>query len=123
MFHNSYLSCRQFLQVSDAFLECSVLLSRSDGLLDIGDDPVNHVLLFHSSQHVGSFKLVVKTLLNLLMGLNQSCSVCSLKMEANSFLLGLDNVSPGSGAGLLLQFCVNGILAGVNLILSDGFQF
>ena len=57
------------------------------------------------------------------MGLNQSCSVCSLKLEANSFLLGLDNVSPGSGAGLLLQFCVNGVLAGVNLILSDSFQF
>ena len=40
-------------------------LGRGDGLLDVGDDPVHHVLLLHPPQDIGSLKLVVQTLLDL----------------------------------------------------------
>ena len=40
-------------------------LGRGDGLLDVGDDPVDHVLLLHPPHDIGSLQLVVQTLLNL----------------------------------------------------------
>ena len=81
--HKLYLSHRQLLEVSNAFLKSSVLLqirylssetniservpnlSWSDGLLDVRDDPVHHVLLLHPPHNIGSLQLVVQTLLNL----------------------------------------------------------
>ena len=82
--HKLYLSHRQLLQVGNAFLQSSGLLqmkvdhqkprgcrvpylSWSDGLLDVRDDPVHHVLLLHPSHNIGCLQLVVQTFLNLEM--------------------------------------------------------
>ena len=56
--------CKSF-EVGNALLEGGILLCRGDGLLDVVDDPVDHVLLLHPPHNVGHLQLVVKTLLNL----------------------------------------------------------
>merc|ERR1712105_15827 len=88
------------LEVSNAFPESSVLLSWSDGLLDIGDDPVHHVLLFHPPHDVGSLQLVVQTLLDLLVSLHQPGPVYRLQLKADGLLLSRDNVLPGGSVSL-----------------------
>ena len=48
----SLLRSREGLQVRNAFLECSGLLVRGDGGFHVANDPVHHVLLLHTSQHI-----------------------------------------------------------------------
>ena len=59
-----FLLC-QCLQVSYALLEGILLLLGSDALLDVLNDPVDHVLLLVGSQNVGRLQLVVQSLLHL----------------------------------------------------------
>ena len=53
------------LKVSHALLERVLLLLGCDALLDVGNDPINHVFLFIGSQHVCCLELVIQPPLNL----------------------------------------------------------
>ena len=53
------------LQIRDTLVQGVILLLGCDGLPDVVDDPVDHVLLFDPPHHVGDFQLVVQSLLNL----------------------------------------------------------
>ena len=55
----------QGLEVSDTLLESILLLLGGDALLDVLDDPVDHVFLLVGSQNVGGLQLVVQATLHL----------------------------------------------------------
>ena len=65
---------------------------------------------------------LVKIIPHLGVSLHQSSSVSSLELETNSLLLGRDDVRPGAGISLGRLFSSDGILARINLILSDRSQ-
>ena len=64
----SLLRSRKSLQVGNAFLEGGCLLVGGDGSLHVTDDPVNHVLLLHASQHIRGLHLIVKEWLSSMKG-------------------------------------------------------
>merc|ERR1711962_1151678 len=113
----SHLSSRECLQVRNAFLEGGSLLGGGDGGLHVSDDPVDHVLLLHAPQHVSGLHLVVQPLLDSGVGSGKPASVFSLQLQADSLLLGSDDVLP-SGGLLLLDLGK----AGVNFVLPDCLQ-
>ena len=55
----------QGLEVSDTLLQSILLLLGGDALLDVLDDPVDHVFLLVGSQNVGGLQLVVQATLYL----------------------------------------------------------
>merc|ERR1711962_1463031 len=118
----SHLSSRESLQVRNAFLEGGSLLGGSDGGLHVADDPVDHVLLRHAPQHIGSLHLVVQPLLDSRVGSSKPASVFSLQLQADSLLLGGDDVLPGGGLLLHCLLALDLGKAGVNFVLSDCLQ-
>lgn len=60
LFAPAFFLLGERLEVGDALLERVLLLLGGDVLLDVGDDPVDHVLLLHAAEDVGNLKLVVQ---------------------------------------------------------------
>merc|ERR1711962_1381268 len=115
----SHLSSREGLQVRNAFLEGGSLLGGGDGGLNVADDPVNHVLLLHAPQHVGCLHLIVQPLLDSGVGSGKPASVFSLQLQADSLLLGGDDVLPDclQGSLFLIKLLVDRLGVGGALCL------
>merc|ERR1712198_714223 len=80
------------LKVSHALLERVLLLFGCDALLDVGNDPINHVFLFIGSQHVCCLELVIQPPLNLCVCVLEPGPIFCFQLESNVLLLCCDEV-------------------------------
>merc|ERR1719419_392697 len=84
--------CGHLLELRDAHLDALRLLLGGDALLDVVDDPRDHVVLLEAALDVLHLQLVVQSALHLLVHLGQALAVRRLQLQGHVLLLGLPEV-------------------------------